>query len=807
MEYYNCFNKIFKMQYFNFVFFFISLTNLDSINNHQNLVVTEEGEINQVNFSYNSIALLKDRFPQFAGNGIIICQKEHNADPLDVDLFNKILPSGKASFQSSLHATSVASIILGAGNSMPQNKGIASQGKIIPVAFSSFFPENDKFYIENKISIINHSYGSEIDNRYSPEAYEYDGLVNRIPYIVNVFSSGNNGLLASPNGIYKGLSSFANISGNYKMSKNTISVGSFSESDTMVQSSSNGPTFDGRIKPEIVTYSNGGTSFSAATITGVVATLQEAFKNYNNLLPACSLIKALLIGTSDDISTEGPDFKSGYGSLNAYEAMTALQNKTYFEGRINHLDIKEFKIDIPPNVKRVKFTLVWTDPAGRIGNPKALVNDLDFEIGNTYSMWLPWVLSAYPNIDSLKKAAVRKIDSINNVEMISFDNPLSGSYTVKVKGSNISNNNQLFHIVYQFVYDNFLAWEYPVSNCYLQANEYNTLRWKNTLIDERAKLYYSRDNGISWDLITDDLIPKKGQFTWQTPNVYGSTMLKISTKNQDYLSNSFGVVNPLSLNIEQNCEDSLKLNWNPASSNQPVKYIVQKLDKITEEWKEISNTAKTEVTVKDIKTDDWLSVTPVITSNWAGLRSNAVSPSQSSDNCYYNSFEVYSTDKNTIELNIQLSQTVNVVKIIFEKSINGAFQTISEQEIITDQIAYFTQDNKFSLGQNSYRVIVVFANGKKITTFINTLFIFNDSDDIVVYPNPISPNQDLNINFKYFGEYLVDIFTLDGKNVFRQAFNRLENKIALINLQSGSYLIKIKNSEKNLEVTKKLILR
>ncbi len=785
---------------------FIICTFFSEINYYLNISVVAEGDINEVDFSLNNVALLKERFPQYTGAGIVICQKEHKADPTDIDFINKILPSSVASTQTSPHATAVASIMAGAGFSMPKNQGIAPDAKIIPVSFSAFFPENDKFYTDNGVSIINHSYGNEIDNRYSQEAAEYDAQVSRMPYLVNVFSSGNSGSLVSTIGTYKNIPDFANMTGDYKMSKNTISVGSFLDGDNIAPSSSRGPTYDGRIKPEIITYSSGGTSFSAATVSGVVATLQNAFKDKNNTLPPCSLIKSLLIGTSDDIATSGPDFQSGYGSLNAYEAMVALTNKTYFEGIINQSERKEFTVNIPANVKKAKFTLVWTDPAAKTGSSKALVNDLDFEVNNNNSTWLPWVLSAFPDADSLKKVAIRKTDTINNVEMISIDSPSSGTYTLRVKGSNIVINNQSFHIAYQFEYENKFVWQYPVGKSYLYANAENTIRWKSTLKNESAALHYSTDLGVSWKLISNNLNLQAGQFVWQAPNIYSSVILKITAENQSFLSNTFALVNPLKLNILQNCGDSLSLIWNAASTEIPIQYLIQKLNKNTLQWQDITNTTNTQVTLNNIKTDDWLSVSPLLPSNWTGLRSNAVSPVQTSGYCYYDSFKAYSIDEKTVELSIQLSQTAGVKKILFEKLVNSTYQTIAEQNITPNSLEYSAQDTDLIYGENSYRATIVFTNEKSSPTYVQKLFLFNDSNDVVVYPNPLAANQPLNINLKVFGEYQLDIFTINGQPVFNQILYETENSIVSENLQAGLYIIKIKNIENGTFYTKKLMI-
>jgi hypothetical protein len=49
---------------------------------------------------------------------------------------------------------------------------------------------------------------------------------NRQPNILHVIAAGNQENNSSNSGIYKGIKGWANLSGQYKQSKNTIAVGS-----------------------------------------------------------------------------------------------------------------------------------------------------------------------------------------------------------------------------------------------------------------------------------------------------------------------------------------------------------------------------------------------------------------------------------------------------------------------------------------------------------------------------------------------------------------------------------------------------
>ncbi len=96
--------------------------------------------------------------------------------------------------------------------------------------------------------------------------------------------------------------------------------------------SSRGPTYDGRIKPDVAAFGfwavvvNGlgfvnlqaGTSFSAPQVAGLAACLRSAFPEMSNM----DIIKAIKAGASDALH---PNFNVGYGIPNAYLSYQILK--------------------------------------------------------------------------------------------------------------------------------------------------------------------------------------------------------------------------------------------------------------------------------------------------------------------------------------------------------------------------------------------------------------------------------------------------------------------------------------------------
>ncbi|MHC1737969.1 MAG: S8 family serine peptidase [Ignavibacteriaceae bacterium] len=112
---------------------------------------------------------------------------------------------------------------------------------------------------------------------------------------------------------------------------NTIAVGSVNNQNKVSGFSSLGPTYDGRIKPEILVvgeavyvaqastinsyYSNGGTSFAAPIAAGVAALLLSAHPYLTNVE-----VRDILIKTGDTYTN--PNNSRGYGLTSALKAVS-----------------------------------------------------------------------------------------------------------------------------------------------------------------------------------------------------------------------------------------------------------------------------------------------------------------------------------------------------------------------------------------------------------------------------------------------------------------------------------------------------
>ncbi|HEY0041749.1 MAG TPA: S8 family serine peptidase, partial [Flavisolibacter sp.] len=272
----------------------------------------EELNTGAVDYTLNRINKAHHSFTDTRGRSIVIAVKERAFDTTDIDLKGRVLTSGVQSQAQTAHASIMATIVAGAGNSSPFALGVAPAALVSSIDFTNLFPEANDFYTQKKICVQNHSYGTVLENFYGNEAVAYDISAANQPTLLHVFSAGNSGTTTPSTGTYVGLTATANLTGNFKQSKNTISVSALDSIGRPMIAASRGPAYDGRVKPELSAYGEDGSSGAAALVSGTIALLQEAYMKKQGRLPTSDLVKAVLINSADDVGPTGIDYLTGY---------------------------------------------------------------------------------------------------------------------------------------------------------------------------------------------------------------------------------------------------------------------------------------------------------------------------------------------------------------------------------------------------------------------------------------------------------------------------------------------------------------
>ena len=666
-------NYLFLLEFINLKNLYLLLLFISSATFAQ--TIQPESNVAEMELSLNKINLVHRFLPSINGEGFTVAVKENRIDSLDIDFRGRLIRSNLTSPLLSNHAADMATIMAGGGNNSALRKGIAWKAKVISISFSNLLPESDDFYRKNQIHLENHSYGTDIQNVYSNVALAYDASINRLNDVLHVFSSGNSGSITSMDGNFKGISNHSNLTGSFKQAKNIITVGAVDSVGKIEARSSRGPTYDGRLKPEVVAFGQDGSSGAAALVSGVATLLQQQYaKSRNGVKPSSHLVKALLINSAEDVGTKGIDYQSGYGNVNAYSAIQTLNAGRFFTAELANSITQTYSVSVPSNARNLKITIVWNDPSAIEKASTALINDLDLSVvspnGNRF---LPWVLSSFPNVDSLKKLPTRQRDRLNNVEQITIENPEAGKYLITVFGFRIPRGTQAFSMVYDWELGDEFQWQFPLRQDNIIPNENNLIRWKSTFSDTKGILEYLPNGSRSWVRVAD-LDLSKGFYKWKVPNLfYSPSQLGMSVANKAFVSDTFSVSKPLEIKLGYNCSDSLLLLWDaPTFVN---KYVIYQLG--NQYFEPIFQTNRSSIVINKKKySGKHFAVAPILDNEKSGIRSNVLVIDNQGVECFLRTFTVDNSDDKKANINVEFSTLMGVKYIIFQKLEDSEFKDL-----------------------------------------------------------------------------------------------------------------------------------
>ncbi|RAK23610.1 putative secreted protein (Por secretion system target) [Flavobacterium aquaticum] len=341
--------------------------------------------------------------------------------------------------------------------------------------------------------ISNHSYGVRVGSgstllpawyigAYSDAARSWDEITYLAPYYLPVMSAGNDG--TNNNNTNPIASGFDKLTGN-KTSKNALIVANAQDATIAADGSltsviinsgsSQGPTDDRRIKPDIAgngtgvlstvatsntaTDSYDGTSMSSPNVSGTLLLVQQHHKNLTNGFMKAATLRGLACHTADDAGNTGPDARFGWGLLNAKKAVETLTGNgltswvsedNLSQGQTATMTVKSSGGVNNPLI----VSITWTDLPGTANDgtwgdnstTRALVNDLDVRVtkdGTT--TFYPWRLQATPSSPALRNGD----NNVDNIEVIKIDTPTAGDYVITIthKGTLVSGSQDYSLIV------------------------------------------------------------------------------------------------------------------------------------------------------------------------------------------------------------------------------------------------------------------------------------------------------------------------------------------------------------------------
>lgn len=666
------------------------------------------------NLVVNNISYVHNRQPDLNGFGTTLSVKEFGFNKMDVDLRNRVLLQENTEIDP--HATFMASTAAGAGNSGRPARGAARGAKLVSSAYTSLLPNPDEHYEDWDISIQNHSYGIDVQNYYGANALAYDVNTQAFPELLHVFSAGN-----------AGQDGWSSLTGNFKMAKNVLTVGSTDSFGLVMPFSSRGPAYDGRIKPDLVAYGPDGTSGAAALVSGSAAVLRQAWRDRFSSWPSGAMLRSILIVSCEDTGAAGPDYTAGFGSLNLKNAVQIIDEFPVFQAEAEPGQLLAFDLQIPAQVNQLRIALAWTDPPAAINASKALVNDLNLALTDPEgNIWLPWALN--PSLPD--QPAERGLDSLNNLELISIDLPLSGIYTLAVSGGN---STQPFALAVFWDTLGQVEWTFPLRGDPVHPDSEATLRWETSVEDSLGALFWKPAGASSWLLVDDSVQLAAEHFEWASPDTFTLAQLRLQTGIAEFISDTFLIAAEPTLEVAANCADTLLLSW-PAVASEATyqiwglgsRYLLP-LFQTTDTLVYLSKNDFPYQRFALQVLDGPLSLAPDINLQGAG--------------CYVNGL-YGNVEGQIISGGIQLGTLLGVEEVLLEKWIGGQWQTL---------LTYFPndlflpwEDMTAQAGPNLYRAAARLQSG--IRHFSDELTVYYAGErGIFVYPNPVMGSEWLTV--------------------------------------------------------------
>ncbi|MDZ4716010.1 MAG: S8 family peptidase [Cytophagales bacterium] len=734
-----------------------------------------EASLDYASSSFNRINKVRRYFPNRNGAGQKISVKEQHFDATNIDLRNRSFSTAVSPVAGSQHATNMTVLAAGAGNSSFRAQGVAPQAQFTSSDFNNLFPDAATIFNGYGIHVQNHSYGVAIENYYGNEAVAYDQHVEQNPTVVHVFSSGNLGDVKPASGLYQQMS-FANLSANFKQAKNVLVV---SAVDTMLLTTprnSRGPAYDGRLKPELTAYGQGGTSEAAAMVSGIVSLIQEHYYGVLGTRPEASMVKAILVATADDLGPSGIDYQYGYGSVNAYNALQVVELNQLFYTTLSSGAQMSVPLNLPDSVAELRIAVAWTDPAASPNANPALVHDIDSWLTVGPSTIRPWVLSNYPRVDSLTAAPKRKPDHLNNVEYITVSNPVQGSYPLTIK-ANALTADQNVSVAYWLKKQTVFGWDFPLSTDIAKGGEKNLLLWEAA--PNQTGMLSVQINGGSWSLV-EASVALNGSYYWHCPDTFARARLRMVVATKAYVTDEFLISPMLKLRTAFHCADSMGLYWNSRSEATGYDIFTMGSQYLTK----IATTQDTLfLSTPTPSAEPHFAVAPLL-NGVPGLRSDAINFTQQGASCYLNLFSALRFSPAEVKVHLSLSSWHRVDHVTIHKTHRQdkrIFKTLAPGNLIDLDFS----DAELLPGTMTYQAEIVFQNGNRLMSPPAVVTI-EEKGKAILFPNPVSQNDDLHILSEGGGQ-LFRILEPLGKTVFEKELHLVLDAIDIGELPVGMY--------------------
>lgn len=237
-----------------------------------------------------------------------------------------------------------------------------------------------------------------------------------------------------------------------------------------------GPTPDGRRKPDLFApgcsitsaqvnttcttnlSSECATSWATPAVAGTAALIRQYYTEgwyptgtrqpHHAFVPSGALIKATLLNSTINMTGIAgyPGNREGWGLIRLnnvlyFDSPRSARNLRVWDTRnadgLTTGKTREHHIDVASNTQFLKVTLVWTEPPGKAGSNKPVVNNLDLQVISPNGTQTFRGNHFVNGVSATGGTA----DTLNNVEMVSINRPAVGEWTIRIIGTAVNRGN------------------------------------------------------------------------------------------------------------------------------------------------------------------------------------------------------------------------------------------------------------------------------------------------------------------------------------------------------------------------------
>lgn len=385
----------------------------------------------------------------------------------------KVLAFNASTGTAASHGTHVAGTIAGDNGDLTDTRGVAYGAKIVfnltpsDVSTGTTFLSRLNQHHTQGARVHTNSWGADNRTDYNGWAWAVDRFSRDNEDSVVAFAVTNQSNLYTP-----------------ENAKSCLAVGA-SQDNTSINnhcSGGQGPTADGRRKPE--TYAPGcstsssssgttcglrsltGTSMACPAVSGATALMRQYFTDgyyptgaavtANGFVPTGALLRAMVINGSVDMTGIAgyPSAREGWGRLvGDVSAHFAGDARTLIVHDIRNASAESlstggshtWNFNVDGSSEQLRVTMTFTDVPATLGATFVAVNNIDLEV------IAPDGTTVYKGNNFNTSTGVSNVggaaDAINSTEQVHVTNPTTGTWTVRVLGTAVNQQTQGFGLV------------------------------------------------------------------------------------------------------------------------------------------------------------------------------------------------------------------------------------------------------------------------------------------------------------------------------------------------------------------------